>query len=418
MTLPAVELSPFSESSPAVGEGTGAHVSSIIAHGQPGAIILGGAYGALAVARSLGRQGIPVWLVGADSALPRLSRYVRRVFAQPDDAAARLAQLKRLATDEGASGWVLFPASDAQLQFVARHSEELAHHFRLFTMDWELLVGLNDKAQLAELAAALGVPSARIHAGAALEDPSTLQYPVLIKPRANGRQNALTRAKAWRADAPSEFAERRSDAEALMGADGFLVQEMIPGGGDTQYSYAALWDRGHEVSSVVVRRLRQFPLDFGTSPYVEAIDEPAIGDPARRLLAAFDFHGLVEVDLKFDSRDGLYKPLDFNTRVWAWIGLTDATGHAFAWQAWRMALGFAPARPVAARGPKSWVLRSHAALSVLQQVLRGEGVDRTGWRALLGSSVGAVVAPDDPLPGLFEFPVMVGRLARRMARRR
>jgi predicted ATP-grasp superfamily ATP-dependent carboligase len=43
-----------------------------------GAILLGGAHGSLAIARSLGRRGIPVWLITADNPLASLSRYVNR----------------------------------------------------------------------------------------------------------------------------------------------------------------------------------------------------------------------------------------------------------------------------------------------------------------------------------------------------
>ena len=66
---------------------------------QPGALILGGSHGSLEIARSLGRRGIPVWLVTSDNPLPRLSRYVQRKFSWPgpdrDGAVAYLADLAR-----------------------------------------------------------------------------------------------------------------------------------------------------------------------------------------------------------------------------------------------------------------------------------------------------------------------------------
>jgi D-aspartate ligase len=57
-----------------------------------GALVLGGAHGSLEIARSLGRRGIPVWLVISDNPLATLSRYVRRHFVwdgpDRDDAVA------------------------------------------------------------------------------------------------------------------------------------------------------------------------------------------------------------------------------------------------------------------------------------------------------------------------------------------
>src|ERR1700722_9297665 len=55
-----------------------------------GALILGGAHGSLAVARSLGRRGIPVWFATHDHPIAKYSRYVARSFewAGPSDKGA------------------------------------------------------------------------------------------------------------------------------------------------------------------------------------------------------------------------------------------------------------------------------------------------------------------------------------------
>ena len=50
---------------------------------ERGALVLGGAHGSLAVARSLGRQGIPVWFVTVDRLIPRFSHYVKRTLSWP-----------------------------------------------------------------------------------------------------------------------------------------------------------------------------------------------------------------------------------------------------------------------------------------------------------------------------------------------
>jgi predicted ATP-grasp superfamily ATP-dependent carboligase len=48
-------------------------------HAAPGALVVGGAHVSIGVARSLGRRGVPVWLL-ANHPLPKFSRYVRRSF--------------------------------------------------------------------------------------------------------------------------------------------------------------------------------------------------------------------------------------------------------------------------------------------------------------------------------------------------
>jgi len=99
-----------------------------------GAIVLGGAHGSLEIARSLGRRGIPVWLVTADNPLASLSRYVERSLTWPgprhEEAAEFLIALgRRCALD----GWVLFPGSDEDLRFVAQNHNALGTIFTLVT---------------------------------------------------------------------------------------------------------------------------------------------------------------------------------------------------------------------------------------------------------------------------------------------
>ena len=60
----------------------------------PGVVILGGAHGTLALARSLGRRGVPVWLVSNDTPLPtalaQFNRYSTSKIVIGDAAAGQL----------------------------------------------------------------------------------------------------------------------------------------------------------------------------------------------------------------------------------------------------------------------------------------------------------------------------------------
>src|SRR6185437_15045076 len=62
-------------------------------------------------------------------------------------------------------------------------------------------------------------------------------------------------------------------------------QELIPGSGSAQYSYAGLWHNGSPAASLVARRTRQLPVDFGRgSTFVETLDNEDIEDAAVRFL--------------------------------------------------------------------------------------------------------------------------------------
>ncbi len=159
---------------------------------------------------------------------------------------------------------------------------------------------------------------------------STATFPVILKPTVQAGRNRFTTAKAWRVNDRAALLARYDEAVALVGRDAIMIQEFIPGGGETQFSYAAVWDRGKPVASLVARRTRQYPVDFGfTSTFVETVEHREVEAQAFRFLADLRFSGLVEIEFKFDARDGRTKLLDVNPRPGPGSALGAAAGVDF-----------------------------------------------------------------------------------------
>src|SRR5229473_7378428 len=81
------------------------------AKGCIGALVMDADYRGLAVVRSLGRRGIPVWVLKhGDQLLATLSRYNRRTLSWPSqDEEQKVNFLVNLADREDIRNWVLFP---------------------------------------------------------------------------------------------------------------------------------------------------------------------------------------------------------------------------------------------------------------------------------------------------------------------
>lgn len=377
-----------------------------------GALVLGGNYGSLAVIRSLGRRGIPTAFLGDRFAVAASSRYLAHRESWTGVTERNpIGHLLAFVERHDLRDWVLFPGADYEVQLVAEQQAELAPHLRLLTMDWPQLETLNDKGELYALAERIGVDFPRVYGTNAA--PETLTYPVVLKPSSTQSINALTRDKAWRADGAVDFSAKQAEALRLMGPDGFVVQQLIPGDGSTQYSYAALWDHGREVCHLTALRLRQFPIEFGTSPYVESRELPRATEEARRLLGAVSYHGLVEVEFKHDRRDDRLKLLDVNTRVWAWIGLGEATGVDFPHLAAKLASGqvVTPGSPT--YGP-AWRRAVPNILASLRGLMQGQA-GLMPARSIFGAAHPAVFAGDDVIPALGEIP---GQVLRKLKGRR
>lgn len=381
-----------------------------------GAVILGGAHGSLAVARSLGRRGIPVCFITHDHPIARFSRYTGRnlTWHGPDHDGA-LAELLDLTARYRLDGWVLFPGGDAEVMFVARNHAALSGAFQLTTPAWEVARYALDKRRLQEHAAALGVSSPWSLYAEHEDDlgKAAGHFPVIVKPTIWQRPNTLTAAKAWRADSAEELLLLYQRAVALLGSQGIVVQELIPGGGEAQFSYAGLWDCGTPVASLVARRTRQYPLQFGfTSTFVETIERPEIEEAASRFLRALNYSGMVEAEFKYDVRDGRYKLLDVNARPWTWTALGAAAGADFPYLQWRLATGQS-VQSVRATPGRAWAYASRDLLAGFQLMARRQLSLSAYCRSWRQAVTFAAIAADDPLPGLIDLPLAVIRVLRR-----
>jgi D-aspartate ligase len=386
-----------------------------------GAIVLSGAHGSLEIARSLGRRGIRVWLIIADNPLASLSRYVERTVrwrGPRDDGAVEF--LIDLCRRHGLDGWVVFVGSDEDLRFVAQNHAALGAVFTLTTPAWDKIRWAYDKRQMNARADKLGIACPLTRYAHTREDLARLgiAYPVILKPTVREGRNAFVDAKAWRVDDEAALFAGYDEARSLVNADSIMVQELIPGGGMAQFSYAALWDRGKPIASLVARRRRQYPVEFGfTSTFVETIEQPQIDSDARRFLASLDYSGLVEIEFKYDAHDGRYKILDVNARAWTWIALGAAAGIDFPALQWRLAAGEEIAPPTARSGVR-WLYFSRDLAASICEMHAVTLTPIAYLRSLRRPLVLAVFAWDDPLPALLDLPLSALRVAARWLSRR
>jgi D-aspartate ligase len=381
-----------------------------------GALVIGGDYQGLGIARSLGRHGIPVALLDDERSIGARSRYVgssTRVDDLRDPAAALhhlLAAGRRLPP-----GWVLYPTREETVVLIAEHRDELAELFRVPTAGLEAISAAWDKRKTYQLAEQLGLPVPRCWFPASLEelDDVDVSDPVVVKPAIKEHFIYATKVKAWRADTAAGLRDAYTRAAQIVGVGEVIVQQLIPGGGENQLAYTALFKNQVAVASMTVRRLRQHPSDFGrASTYVETADLFAIEDLATRFLKAIDYYGLVEVEFKLDGRDGLPKLLDVNARTWGYHTLGAAAGVDFPYLLYLDQIGEdVPA--TSARSGVRWIRLATDIPNAVRDLRAGALDTRAYLRTLRHVDTEAVFALDDLLPGLYELALLPYLAAKR-----
>lgn len=387
-----------------------------------GALVMGGDYRALALVRSLGRNGVNVWVINqADQRWAGASRYARRTFFYPtwQDSGA-VEYVLEIGRNNGLDGWLLFPTSDESVRLASSHHERLAEVFQMTVPPWATLQWVVDKRRLHELAEKAGVEHANTVYPRSREELFSLNltFPVILKPATRDQFNRLTAAKAWRVEDLNGLLTRYDEACQLLPPELIMIQELIPGGGESQFSFAAVCNNGNALVSLVARRTRQFPMDLGrASTFVETVDEPGVIGPANRILKAIEYTGLVEVEFKRDPRTGQFVLLDVNPRVWGWYSLCERAGANFGYLLWLLCQG-QPIPDVHVRPGVRWFRLTTDVLTSLREICGRRMSIREYFHSMRGPKESAIFASDDPWPGLIELPLLFYLFVKRFIRGR
>jgi predicted ATP-grasp superfamily ATP-dependent carboligase len=278
--------------------------------------------GSLAVVRSFGRVGVPVYGTYEDRFSPAAwSRYLTGKFvwrAQAHDTLAVLDELREIGRKLGRRP-LLLPTDDLAAILVAENAETLRPHFRFPEPPHDLPRAVANKRRLFDLCEQHGIPRAKstfIQSACELDDLlRTATFPLIVKV-----------AEAWRLDAvPSTSlapdaatAHRLFDSATLTGCRDLIFQEYIPSDGSADWFFHGYSNSsGQCLVAFTGRKLRSCPAGAGRTAYCCTETNAEVRRQAGGLISAISFSGIVDLDFRFDSRDGTYKLLDFNPRLGA-----------------------------------------------------------------------------------------------------
>ena len=261
--------------------------------------------------------------------LGRFSKFpLEHVTYRPQAGEALADCLLRIA-DRFAGTGVLFPAIDVDLEVLVAARAELAERYHvpvaphigadIFAKNWQY-----------ELARRAGVPiprSLRFVAGTP-PDLGGFRFPLIIKPssrtEADGGRAFRLRVVTDQAELDGFLAEL---AREHRGRE-FQLAENIPGDPTQLYTVGAYSNRqGRVLRTYTGRKLSQRPYTHGDASIAETLSVPEIVvRQARALLEEARFHGISQVEFKYDPRDDQYKLLEINGRSWSWIKLPAFSG--------------------------------------------------------------------------------------------
>lgn len=370
---------------------------------NPPAIILGGTCNALSIARSLGREGIPVHAINHPGAEIQYSRYSHWIEI-PDGEEKDSGWVGYLlgSKSDYLCGSVLLAASDEALELVITNREALSAKFRLDISNPRSQRCMLNKLSTYRAAQAAGVPTPRFWVADNQEQilrlRNELVFPLLVKPLYSHKFLDHFRGKFVVAHNLEDLLACFERVNAKVAA--FLV-ELIPGNDDKLCSYYTYLDsEGRNLFDFTKRVIRRYPVNMGLGSYHISDRVPQVKELALDLFHHVRLLGIANAEFKLDERDGRLKLMECNARFTAADCLLSACGINLPVFVYNQIVGNPQVAPRSYRvGVRLWdPVRDFRAYRQLRKMGR---MDLSGWiRSILHRQVFPVFRWYDPLPAL------------------
>lgn len=373
----------------------------------PVVVAFRGAYGAIAVARTLGRLGVPVHLVaqrGTSSPVLSSRYWTDRVhwdFGRDEqESVAFLLELADTVAARHGHKPLLLTLEDWMAVLIERNGAELSERFIAPLPVQPVLRALLNKWEMNELARAHEIPvprtifpASRADAEQFLEDAG---LPVVMKgadPFAPDRPPTMIIRK------PQELFAEISARAATGKRLNMVLQEFIPGTVDSVWMCNGYFsaDPARDLT-FTGRKLRQVS-PAGVASLAVCQPNEAVTSQTRRLMRGVGFRGCCGIGWRYDQRDGRYKLLDVNARVSGVFRLFVGTNDVDVVRACYLDMTGQAIPETRLQSGRKWMLEDDVRPAVVGITNRQLTI-REWARSVRGVQELHWTARDDPLPGL------------------
>ena len=388
---------------------------------------------AIAVIRSLGRQGLHVIAADHDRRSAGFrSRYAAERLVYPDPATDPAAVVELLHRQAGARHVELIvPVTDELLLPLAAARARFEGVSALAIPDDDALSLVTNKWATIELAQRLGVPVPRTvlvqSADEALAAAGDLGWPLVLKPAASRvlRGTGIERFEVSYADGPAALT---AGMLPFAGRCPVLLQEYHAG---DAYGVELLAEHGRTLMAFQHRRLHELPINGGASTLRESVAlDPELLGHATRLIHELRWQGLAMVEFRVGAGGPVL--MEVNGRIWGSLPLAVKSGVDFPLGLAALYLG----SRLHGAGPRAGASR-HVCVrsrdlgrellwigSVLRPRRRYPFLAAPPRRAAIAAAIRLplpqdgfdLLCRDDPAPAVADAVHAAGRLARKVGR--
>jgi predicted ATP-grasp superfamily ATP-dependent carboligase len=359
----------------------------------------------LGAVRNLGRHGVPTVVLDIKKNQAAFYSKYAKGFVCPhpkydEDAYIDfLMGLGALLPEKG----VLIPTGDTETLALLRHRSQLESYYHFTMASYEKVNLFINKRLFYQFLEKHNIPHPKTYFPQDESDVKAasveLSYPCIVKPVYPTYFRFDFNTKLFIASSPQQLLSLYTKAHEKKHE--VMFQEIIPGEADTMFGFNAYYDHhGTPHGMFEYQRIREWPLRFGNGCYIQHVEEPMLEDMTTSLIRKIDFYGIVDAEFKRDSRDGLFKFIEVNPRVWMQNGFPSRYGCNLPYMAYLDAVKKPlPENPLIVQNHAvKWVYFLEDIQSIRAQIRNGSIQLRTILPAYNLRNEYALFTWDDPLP--------------------
>jgi D-aspartate ligase len=275
-------------------------------------------HGAVGVARTLGRLGVPVYAVVEDALTPLArSRYLTQAFFWEGWPNSREAFLKSMSSVGEAIGRpaILIPMDDLSAISVAENAAELREWFLFPELPSDLPRQLANKTSLLSLCKRVGIPCAQTALLRSADDARKFMerntFPIIAKAAEQWQllKNRYSVVILPNREALFELYENTESEDRSQ----VILQEYIPGEDWIYHGYSNF--KTDLFVSFTGKKILSYPLAAGSTALGLSCSNDVLRRQSETFLRTISYSGIVDIDYRLDERNGQYKIVDCNPRV-------------------------------------------------------------------------------------------------------
>lgn len=288
------------------------------------AIVLGLSTCGLGVIRSLGREDIPTLAIDYETKGREAfySKYAKsNVCPHPVYDPKKLIKYMRDKFGKEPKKPVLFPTADEFIKFISDYRDELEKCFLFNISSKEIINNIIDKKIQYELAKNVGVNISDTYYVESWQDvlaiKGRVRFPIIIKGRYSfkWREELGGVFKGFKINNQKELEEKCR--VALNRNIPIIIQKVILGPNTNHFKFCAyISTDGRFLAKFTLRKIRQYPVEFGVGTCVESIEYRELEEIGEKFFKNIEYRGVGSAEFKLDSEDNKLKLIELNPRYW------------------------------------------------------------------------------------------------------